>query len=94
MIRKRFIRGEDWTIIRSLFLTIEQEMENAVRDNGEFASIHEGWAVLKEEEDELWDLVRQKDADRDGRQVTQEAVQVAASAIRIALQYGTGPKGS
>ena len=44
-------------------------------------SAHEGWAVLREEVDELWDEVKNR------RQVTErmreEAVQVAAVAIRF-----------
>lgn len=94
MIRKRVINAEGWREIRCLLKTVEEEMVVAVRKNGEFASLHEGFAVLWEEVDELWDLVRLKEVDRDGRKVTMEAAQVAASAIRIALQYGTGPEGS
>lgn len=45
---------------------------------------HTGWAVIKEELDELWDEVKKdKGADASGRK---EAVQVAATACRYILQ--------
>lgn len=47
----------------------------------DFNSAHEGFAVLKEEVDELWDEVRTKD--RDFQQMRKEAIQVAAMAIRF-----------
>lgn len=45
-----------------------------------FNSPHEGFAVLKEEVDELWDLVKQ-DATR--AELAAEAKQVAAMALRF-----------
>ncbi len=46
-----------------------------------FNSPHEGWAVIWEELDELWDEVR---ADRP-RRARKEAVQVGAMAVRYLL---------
>jgi hypothetical protein len=46
-------------------------------------SAHEGWAILREEVDELWEEVRDKMRDRD--RMKSEAVQVAAMAIRFVL---------
>lgn len=47
---------------------------------------HEGWAILFEEVDELWDEVRAKndgsDQDRNAR-MRKEAIQVAAMALRF-----------
>lgn len=45
------------------------------------ASLHEGYAILKEEVDELWDEIK---ANRTGKSVRGEALQVAAVALRIA----------
>lgn len=49
-----------------------------------FNSAHEGFAVLKEEVDELWDEVRVKQSDpsRPAR-MRAEAIQVAAMALRF-----------
>lgn len=48
------------------------------RDN--FHNLHEGYAVLKEEVDELWEAIKKN---RPTEEVRAEAVQVAAMAIRI-----------
>ena len=48
-----------------------------------FNSPHEGWAVLREEVDELWDEVK---ADSDAKTMRSEAIQVAAMALRFMLE--------
>lgn len=48
-----------------------------------FNSAHEGFAVLLEEVDELWDEVKVKQGKRDVAAMRLEAVQVAAMAIRF-----------
>lgn len=50
----------------------------------EFHSVHEGYAVILEELDELWDECRQRDPNKD--KLRREAVQVAAMAIRFAAE--------
>lgn len=50
-------------------------------------SAHEGYAVLKEEVDELWDDVK---ANKKPESVV-EAIQVAAMAIRYAAELGKYP---
>lgn len=49
---------------------------------------HEGYAVLAEELEEIWTLVRAKGAGRDPRALYRECVQLAAMAARMALDYG------
>jgi hypothetical protein len=48
------------------------------------ASAHEGWAVLREEVDELWDEVKKKPSARNSTAMYSELVQVAAMAQRMA----------
>jgi hypothetical protein len=48
------------------------------------ASAHEGWAVLREEVDELWDEIRKKPAQRDIGAMYHELAQIAAMAQRMA----------
>ncbi len=48
------------------------------------ASAHEGWAVLREEVDELWDEVKKKPSQRNVQDMYEELVQVAAMAQRMA----------
>jgi hypothetical protein len=45
-----------------------------------FHSAHEGYAVLKEEMDELWDEIKK---DQSPFEMKQEAIQVAAMAVRF-----------
>ncbi len=52
-----------------------------------FHSAHEGFAVLKEEVDELWDEVKKREFDR--TKMRAEAVQIAAMAIRFAVEVTT-----
>lgn len=46
-------------------------------------SAHEGYAVLLEEVDELWDHVKTQQGKRVVAEMTYEAVQVAAMALRF-----------
>lgn len=48
-----------------------------------FNSAHEGFAVLKEEVDELWDEVKVNQKKRNLLKMRQEAKQVAAMALRF-----------
>ncbi len=48
------------------------------------ASAHEGWAVLREEVDELWEEVKKKPSKRNTGAMYSELVQVAAMAQRMA----------
>lgn len=49
-----------------------------------YNSAHEGYAVIAEELDELWDLVKTKQHNRDLDDMRKEAIQIAAAAIRFA----------
>ena len=56
------------------------EYERAVKKFPQFNSGHEGYAVLKEEVDELWDCIK---CNVDPKLTRAEAVQVAAMTIRF-----------
>jgi len=53
------------------------------------ASPHEGWAVIREELDELWEHVRADTAR--GHEARKEAIQIAAMALRFALDLTENP---
>jgi hypothetical protein len=58
-----------------------------------FTSAHEGYAVILEELDELWDEVKLNGNKRDITNLRKEAIQVAAMAMRFVLDVcneGTG----
>lgn len=53
-------------------------------------SLHEGYAVIAEELDELWDECRRKSEVRCVQQVYRELVQIAAMAQRVAEDVVAG----
>lgn len=55
---------------------------------GKQNSFHEGFAVLWEEVDEVWDIVKLRTSKRDLKQMRDELVQVAAMAQRMAEDAG------
>lgn len=65
-------------IIDAALMTVRTELIRATEKFGAFKSRHEGFAILKEEVDELWDDIK---ANR-GEAAQKEAVQVAAMAVR------------
>ena len=60
-----------------------KEIKRAFNKYKPMNSAHEGYAILIEEVDELWDEVRVKDSVRDKQKMRAEAMQVAAMAIRF-----------
>lgn len=62
---------------------IEQELYRARVKHPPMASLHEGYAVILEELDEVWDEVKKQERDLDA--VRAELIQVAAMAARMAL---------
>ncbi len=59
------------------------ELSGAMESFDPFNSAHEGYAVLLEEVDELWDEVKKSPRKRDPVALRKEAVQVAAMALRF-----------
>lgn len=60
-----------------------EEYYAACQEHPPMHSAHEGWAVIKEELDELWEEVRKKNPSRELQY--KEAKQVAATAIRFMI---------
>jgi hypothetical protein len=56
---------------------------------GTYHSLHEAYAVLLEEVDELKLECWRKDEERSPEMIEHEAIQIAAIAMRIAKQFGT-----
>jgi hypothetical protein len=69
------------------------ELEWALGKFPPMASAHEGWAILREEVDELWDAVKAHQSMPDREiQMRAEAIQVAAMALRFVLDVCPGRK--
>lgn len=64
---------------------VAQEVRSACTKFPPFNSAHEGYAVLLEEVDELWQEVKVKQGMRLASKLRKEAIQVAAMAVRFAL---------
>uniref|UniRef100_A0A6M3LRM8 Uncharacterized protein n=1 Tax=viral metagenome TaxID=1070528 RepID=A0A6M3LRM8_9ZZZZ len=68
-----------------VLLAIKDEHSRAASAFGALHSAHEGYAVIKEELDELWEEVKKKTQDRDCTKMEKEAVQIASMALRFVL---------
>jgi hypothetical protein len=67
--------------LESVIEEVVAEVQRAVAMHEPMWSPHEGYAVLKEQVDELWDAIKANDSEN----ARKEAVQVAAMAIRYLL---------
>ncbi len=61
---------------------VDAEYRRAASLHGPFSSTHEGYAIIKEEVDELWDGIKKND---DIKLLKEEAIQIAAMAIRFCM---------
>lgn len=73
------------TVQESVLREVNAELTEARAVHAPMNSAHEGWAVIMEELDELWEEVRKRRALRDRDRMRREAIQVAAMAIRFVL---------
>lgn len=79
--------------MKSLQQEVEEEINSAQASWPPFNSAHEGFAVLKEEVDELWAHVMTNQKRRDIEAMRKEAIQVAAMACRFALEVCSEERG-
>jgi len=77
--------------LNDIFRAVHLELAEATEAFPPFASNHEGYAVLKEEVDELWEAI--KDKSSNASDISDEAHQVAAMAIRLILDMKGVPDG-
>lgn len=77
--------SDDPTIrqIDAVVRRVGDELLRATRKFGPFHSPHEGWAVIREELDELWEHARANTGHT--LEARKEAIQVAAMALRYAI---------
>jgi NTP pyrophosphatase (non-canonical NTP hydrolase) len=68
---------------------VREEVQHAIEDFPPMRSAHEGFAIIKEEVDELWDAIKDN-KNRDVLDVHNEARQVAAMAVRFMLDIHEG----
>ncbi len=68
--------------LERVLVDVREELISAAQIHTQFHSRHEGYAVILEELDELWDNIK---ANNHGRAERAEAIQVAAMAVRYIL---------
>ncbi len=66
-----------------VYQEIENELKSARSKFHSFHSNHEGIAVIQEEVDELWDLIKSSKSVRADDRMQKECIQIAAMAIRF-----------
>lgn len=74
---------------RGWLVDINEEVERAGAMYPPASTLHEGWALIQEEVDELWDLVKQRRGHGHvPRGCTEEAIQIAAMAVWFLMSFG------
>ncbi len=68
-------------LVKDAVVEIMEEFKKATQQFGEFASPHEGYAVILEELDELWDAIKNKKYGI--AEMKKEVTQVGAMAMRF-----------
>ena len=71
-----------------VLMAVRRELESAMAQHKSLNSLHEGYSVLLEEVDEVWDEVKAKRELRRGKHIAKELVQVAAMAVRMIIDCG------
>lgn len=64
---------------------VARELKRARKIFAPFNSAHEGYGVILEEKDELWDEIKRKRQARSKRKMREEAIQLAAMVIRFVV---------
>ena len=70
--------------IKSFETLVKDELMNVRKNHGKQSSYHEGYAILLEEVDELWDEVKKKTNNRNHLDTLKELVQIASCAQKMA----------
>jgi hypothetical protein len=68
------------SVLQKAHMDIGQEYLRAADKFSKFNSFHEGYAVIREELDELWDEIK---GGQDKQRMREEAMQVGAMALRF-----------
>lgn len=64
------------------FALVMEELQRAKRHGETFSSLHEAYAVILEELDEIWDITRQKRRERSRDDLFKELVQLTTMCVK------------
>jgi hypothetical protein len=70
---------------KEIWIRIESELESAMNKYPRLHSNHEGWAVIREEVDELWDRIKESKSTKADDFMKLECIQIAAMAVRFII---------
>lgn len=73
-----------------LLAEVEAELAEARLKHAPLNSLHEAYAVLLEEVDELWDECRKRRSERNKENIRKELIQIAAMALRTIIDVVDG----
>lgn len=62
---------------------VKKEAEKAVKEHGDFNSLHEAAAIIFEEMQEAWEWVLKKESKRDYKKLNEEVIQIAAMCVKL-----------
>jgi hypothetical protein len=74
--------------MNEIFEKIKTELLFAMEKYPEFNSLHEAYAIIFEEVDELWEIVKTKQGKRIQKDCNKELIQIASMAIRAIIDCG------
>jgi hypothetical protein len=63
-----------------------KEYESAKAEYSPFTSHHEGWAVIKEQLDEVWDEIKKKRGTKSQEKIMKEVLHVGAMSLRFLME--------
>lgn len=69
--------------LRTVVDLVHKECRRAFASHSPFASAHEGYSVILEELDELWEEVKKRRNVRSNSKMLTEAIQVSAMCVRF-----------
>lgn len=65
---------------------IREEYEKAISEHEPFHSAHEGYGVIKEEFDELWEEIRKKESAQSKEAMAEEAIHTCVTLLRFLVE--------
>jgi hypothetical protein len=81
------LNKKDKSLLTTLINEVMDEYISANTKYKMFNSLHEAYAVLLEEVDELWDEIKKKPNAVSSHRVHEESIQIAAMAIKLLMSH-------
>ena len=72
--------------------TIITEYNRSIMKNAPFHSTYEGWALIKQKVDNLWEEIKKEEATGSREAMMKEAAQIGAMAMRFIIDLGIDEK--